>query len=88
MSEIEEEKIRCRKEVKKVETEKRSMQGKSGTLTPQLAKCPGCGEEFTSYDEFIDHVVMAHNATCQICGAHLTSKRELLEHNKEKHGVF
>jgi hypothetical protein len=63
------------------------MEGKIGTLTPQLTKCPGCGEELSSYDEFINHIVKAHNASCQVCGAHLTSKRELLVHNREKHDI-
>lgn len=65
----------------------RFMTEKSGTVTPQLTKCPGCGEEFSTYDEFIDHVVVAHNATCQVCGEHLTSKREMLLHNKERHSL-
>jgi transcription elongation factor Elf1 len=63
------------------------MEGKSGTLTPQLTKCPGCGEEFCSYNELIDHVVVAHNITCQVCGEKLNSKRDLLAHNREKHGI-
>lgn len=63
------------------------MEGKSGTLTPQLTKCPGCGEIFSSYDELIDHVVTAHNVTCQVCGEKLNTKRDLLQHNRVKHGI-
>lgn len=63
------------------------MEGKSSTLTLQLTKCMGCGEEFSSYNELVDHVITAHNVTCQVCGAHLISKRELLYHNKIKHGL-
>ncbi|XHH10572.1 MAG: C2H2-type zinc finger protein [Candidatus Bathyarchaeia archaeon] len=49
--------------------------------------CPGCGAKFDTYNQLIDHVVKAHNSTCQICGAKLNSKEELLKHNREKHGV-
>ncbi|NLF87689.1 hypothetical protein GX563_02575 [Candidatus Bathyarchaeota archaeon] len=52
-----------------------------------MTKCPGCGKEFSSYSELIDHVVEAHEATCQVCGARLGSRHELLLHNKEKHGI-
>jgi hypothetical protein len=65
----------------------RFMTQRSGTVKPQLNKCPGCGEEFSSYNEFIDHVVVAHNITCQVCGEKLNSKRDLLAHNKAKHGM-
>lgn len=65
----------------------RFMAGESGAATPQLAKCMGCGEAFGSYGELVDHVVVAHNVTCQVCGERLSSKRELLLHNKERHGL-
>ena len=51
------------------------------------AKCPGCGEEFGSYDELIDHVVETHDSNCQMCGAELDTKEELLKHNREEHSV-
>ncbi len=51
---------------------------------PELTECPGCGAQFDTYDQLIDHVVKAHNI---ICGAKLNSKEELLQHNKEKHGI-
>lgn len=54
---------------------------------PELTKCPGCGARFASYDQLIDHVVKAHDITCQVCGAKLGSKEELLRHNKEIHGI-
>jgi len=54
---------------------------------PELTKCPSCGAQFDTYDQLIDHVVKAHNITCQVCGAKLNSKEELLKHNKEKHGI-
>jgi|GEM_PF-2363465 len=63
------------------------MERESGAVAPQLTKCPGCGKEFSSYSELIDHVVEAHEATCQVCGARLGSRHELLLHNKEKHGI-
>jgi uncharacterized C2H2 Zn-finger protein len=59
----------------------------SGMATPQLTKCPGCGAQFDTYDQLIDHVVEAHNITCQVCGAKLNSKEELLQHNKQKHNL-
>ena len=49
-------------------------------------KCPGCGAEFDSKEELVDHVVEAHESNCQICGAKLNTKEELITHNKEKHG--
>ncbi len=52
---------------------------------PPLTKCPGCGAQFDTYDQLIDHVAKAHDTTCQVCGAKLNSKQELLEHNKEAH---
>jgi hypothetical protein len=63
------------------------MEHKRGAVTLRLTKCLGCGEEFSSYDEFIDHVVVAHNVTCQVCGEGLNSKRDLLQHNRERHGI-
>jgi uncharacterized C2H2 Zn-finger protein len=53
----------------------------------ELTKCPGCGAEFDSKEELINHVVEKHDSTCQICGAKLNSKEELIAHNKEKHGI-
>jgi transcription elongation factor Elf1 len=54
---------------------------------PEKFKCPGCGAEFESYDELIDHVVEKHEANCQICGAKTLTREELIKHNKEVHGV-
>jgi uncharacterized C2H2 Zn-finger protein len=48
-------------------------------------KCPGCGAEFNSKDELIDHVVERHDTTCQMCGAKFNTKEELVKHNKEVH---
>jgi ribosomal protein S27E len=63
------------------------MTEKSYSVAAQLTKCPGCGEEFTSYNELISHIVASHNITCQVCGERLNSKRDLLAHNREKHGM-
>jgi hypothetical protein len=60
---------------------------KGGEVLSEGMKCPGCGAEYDTYDELIDHVVEAHDSNCQMCGAELTSKEELLKHNKEIHGV-
>jgi transcription elongation factor Elf1 len=54
---------------------------------PEITKCPGCGAEFETYDQLIDHLVERHNSTCQVCGAKLSSKEELIQHNKQKHGM-
>ncbi|HLN45151.1 MAG TPA: C2H2-type zinc finger protein [Candidatus Sulfotelmatobacter sp.] len=53
---------------------------------PQPTKCPGCGAQFQTYDQLIDHIVAKHNITCQVCGAKVNSKEELIRHNKGKHG--
>ena len=63
------------------------LQKEKSVLQKTTFKCPGCGAQFKTYNELIDHVVKAHDATCQICGAKTKSKEELLEHNKEKHGL-
>lgn len=64
------------------------MEREGGTATQQqITKCPGCGAQFDTYDQLINHVVKAHDTTCQVCGAKLGSKQELLDHNKEKHGM-
>ncbi len=56
-------------------------------LMAQLTKCPGCGAQFQTKEELIDHVVDVHSANCQICGAKTRTKEELLRHNKEVHGI-
>jgi uncharacterized C2H2 Zn-finger protein len=38
-------------------------------------KCPGCGAEFNSKDELIDHVVERHDTTCQMCELNSTPKK-------------
>jgi transcription elongation factor Elf1 len=53
----------------------------------KLMKCRGCGAQFQTYDQLIEHVVRVHNATCQICGTQTNSKEELLRHNREVHNV-
>jgi hypothetical protein len=47
----------------------------------------GMRSTISTYDQLIDHLVEAHNATCQVCGTKLRNKEELLQHNKEKHGI-
>jgi uncharacterized C2H2 Zn-finger protein len=64
------------------------MKREEGTVTQQqVTKCPGCGAQFNTYDQLINHVVNAHDTTCQVCGAKLGSKEGLLQHTKVEHGM-